>query len=105
MAPGVEYVLRVDRRCEDVGVQAFVAQPAAEAFDEGILHRFARTNEFEPDVVRIRPRVHRATDEFAAIVDGDRGRRAALVTGGVSAAATLMPVSDRSATSASASRV
>jgi hypothetical protein len=54
LAPAVEYVLRFDRRCKNVRVQAFIAQPAIEALDEGILHRFARPNELEPHVVRVR---------------------------------------------------
>lgn len=33
------------------------------------------TNEIQADVVCVRPRIHRATDGFAAIVDGDRVRR------------------------------
>ena len=58
MAPGLEHALRFDRRREDMRVEAFVAEPAIEAFDERILNRAARSNELETDVVRIRPRVH-----------------------------------------------
>jgi hypothetical protein len=53
LALGVEDALRFDRGPEDVGIQAFVAQPAIEAFDEGVLHGFARSNEIEADVVRV----------------------------------------------------
>ena len=77
MAPGVEHALRLGRGGEHVRVEAFVAESAIEGLDEGVLHGFARPNELESDVVRIRPRVHRAADEFAAVVHRDRGRRAA----------------------------
>jgi hypothetical protein len=58
-------------------VQALVAEPPVEALDEGILDGLARSNELEPDVGRILPRVHRAADELAAVVRRNRGRRPA----------------------------
>lgn len=68
VAPSVEYALRFDCRRKDVRVETFVAQTAVEAFDERILHRFAGPNELEPDLVRVRPRIHGAADEFTAVV-------------------------------------
>jgi hypothetical protein len=52
-----------------------VAPLPVEAFDEGILHRLARPDEIELDVVRICPRIHRPADKLAAVVDYDGCRR------------------------------
>src|SRR5262245_54806237 len=76
-----------------MAIQTFVAKLAVEAFDEGILHGFTRPNEIQAHIVGIRPCVHGAADEV-------RWRSTSLST-----AATFTPVSDRSATSASDSRV
>ena len=73
LPPSLEDTLRFDHRREHVRVQALVAQPPVETFDEGMVDGLAGANELEADVVRV--------------------------------AATLMPVSDRSATSANDSRV
>ena len=71
LAPGVQYALCLERGRKDVRVEAFVAPPAIETLDERILHRFARPDKLEPDVVRVRPGVHRATDELAAVVPSE----------------------------------
>jgi hypothetical protein len=58
-----------------VTIQALVAQLPVEALDEGILHRFARSNEIEAYVMRVRPGVHGPAHKLAAVVDGDCLRR------------------------------
>ena len=79
VTPGVQELLRFADGHEDVAVETFVAQLAVEAFDEGILHRSARPNEIETDVVGIGPRIHRAADELAAVVDGNGQRGGSLL--------------------------
>ncbi len=44
-------------------VQALIAQLAVEAFDEAVLHRMARANEVEGDVVRGRPLIESQAHE------------------------------------------
>ena len=41
VAPGLDGFARLGEREEDVLVEAFVAQAAVEALDEGVLHGFA----------------------------------------------------------------
>src|SRR5262249_10325249 len=102
---GVQDDLRFGHGCEDVAVQTFVPQLAIEAFDEGVLHGLARSNEVEADVVRVRhvsiARLTNSPPLSTVIASGARRCRSTWL----SAAATLTPVSDRSATSANDSRV
>ena len=50
-----------------MAVQAFVAQPAVEALDEGVVGRLARPREIERDAVLIRPPVERLRDELRTV--------------------------------------
>src|SRR6476620_1252832 len=74
ISPNVQEGLRFGHTAKDMAVQAFVAQPAVEAFDEGILYRTTRSNEIESHAVGIRPRVHRLAYELRSVVDPDRLR-------------------------------
>src|SRR4051812_38419782 len=72
LTPTVEDALRVNRGAEDVRIETFVAQFPVKTFDERVFHGLAWSNEVELHVMRVRPGIHGAADEFAAIVDGDR---------------------------------
>jgi len=73
LAPGVV------QRQEPVRVQAFVAQPAIEAFDEGVVGRLSRPAEVQRDAVDVGPVIERPGDKFRAIVHPDlRGWAATL---------------------------
>src|SRR5690606_36246723 len=58
-------------------VQAFVAQPAVEALDVGVLHRLARADERQAYALRVGPRIQDAALELAPVVDGDGLRQSA----------------------------
>lgn len=62
LAPGVV------QRQEPVRVQAFIAQPAIEAFDEGIVGGLSRPAEVQRNAVDVGPVVERAGDKFRATV-------------------------------------
>ena len=62
LAPGVV------QRQEPVRVQAFIAQPAIEAFHEGIVGRLSRPAEVQRDTVDVGPVVERPRDKFRAVV-------------------------------------
>lgn len=51
-----------------LGIEVFVALPAAEAPDEGVLDRLARLDEAKLDSTVFPPRIERATAERAAVV-------------------------------------
>src|SRR6187200_1419654 len=56
---------------EPVLVEAFIAEPAVEAFNEGILGRLAEVDEVEPDTVAPSPLVERLADHLGAVVHDD----------------------------------
>ena len=62
---------------EVILVQALVAQFAVEALDEAVLDRVSRPAAIGPDASGVGPLVEREAHEFGAVVDDDRGRRAA----------------------------
>ena len=62
LAPGVV------QRQEPVRVQAFIAQPAIEAFHEGIVGRLSRPAEVQRDTVDVGSVVARPRDNFRAVV-------------------------------------
>ena len=52
-------------------VQAFLAQPAIEAFDHGVIGGFSRSAQIHFDAVFLGPLVHYLADELAAVVGLD----------------------------------
>ena len=54
-----------------IDVQAFIPQPAIEAFNEGVLDRLAWANEVQFDASLVSPLIQRLTSKFRTIVDGD----------------------------------
>ena len=63
-----------------VGVQTFGSELAVEAFDEGVVGRFAGPGEVEHDVLLVGPQIEITADELAALIDPDRLRVAHLST-------------------------
>jgi len=55
VAPITEDPARLEERGKVMLVEAFVAKPAVEAFDERILHRFPRRNMMQPNAPFRRP--------------------------------------------------
>jgi hypothetical protein len=62
---------------EPVLIEAFIAKPAIEALDIGVLDRLARSNECEPCRSLVRPGIERLALELGAVVHGDRARQSA----------------------------
>jgi hypothetical protein len=58
-----------------ISVQAFVSQPAVEAFGVGILYRLSRTDEIEFYALSVRPFIQDAPGEFRSGIDGDGFRQ------------------------------
>jgi hypothetical protein len=56
---------------EDVLVQALVAKPRVEAFDEGGLSRLSGFDEVKLDVPVFCPPLHRSVSELGSVVDHD----------------------------------
>ena len=71
LAPGVV------QRQGPVRVQAFIAQPAIEAFNKGVVGGLSRPAKVQRDAVDIGPVVERPRDKFRAIVHPDLGGRSA----------------------------
>jgi hypothetical protein len=76
---------------EHVDIQTLVAEPSVETFDETILNGFPWPNKIQLDPVTIRPGIHDATGEFAAIVYRAPARRATLEHHGVRGRGHLLP--------------
>ena len=55
LSPPLDDLLGVGERGEPMLVQAFLAQPAIEGFDIGIISRFSRSAEVEFNFVQSRP--------------------------------------------------
>ena len=53
-------------------VQTLAAEATVEAFNEGIVSRFAWAREVQNDVVYICPQIHVPADKFATVIDPDR---------------------------------
>ena len=68
LSPVLDFGGRVLQRFEPVHVQAFIAEPPVEGLDGGIVRRLSASAEVEDHVVRIRPEIHRGTDELGSIV-------------------------------------
>jgi YD repeat-containing protein len=78
LAPCGELRARLPQVGKPVLVQAFVAQPAVEALDVGVLHRPSRGNEIEPNPPALGPRVKAQRGELRAIVEREDLRRPSL---------------------------
>lgn len=66
--------------CEPVLVQAFLAISPVEAFDLGVLGRFAGVDEIKLDAVIISPSIHRVPAQFRSIIN-DQEIRVSLFKG------------------------
>ena len=73
-APSLQLFLRIRKRQEPVGVQAFRPQASIEGLDEGIVGRLAGAGEVERDTVGIGPQIKIARDELGSLIDPDRLR-------------------------------
>src|SRR2546422_3054687 len=69
--PGFDRQLRLGHRYKPMGVQAFVAEPAVEALDEGVLRRLPRLDEGERDAAAVSPRIEHPASELRPVVDDD----------------------------------
>jgi hypothetical protein len=76
--PASEHDAGLGQRREQRLVQQLIPQPAIEALDEGILHRFARRDVVPCDVALIGPCQDSVAGEFAAVVADNHLRLAAL---------------------------
>src|SRR5579859_6050338 len=74
--PRGDLVACVAERTEPVQVEAFVAQLAVEALDEGILHRLAWFDEPQTYPGPLRPVEHRTARAFRAVVENYFRRQA-----------------------------
>lgn len=70
-APLLDGALRISERQKPVLVQARVAQPAVERFDERVVDGFPGTTELELHAVLMRPGIERLAAELGPVVDGD----------------------------------
>lgn len=71
-APGFDEGLRLGQRGELMHVQALITESPVKRFNEGIFHRFARSNEVELDASPIRPILQGARLEFCPMIHRDR---------------------------------
>jgi hypothetical protein len=74
LAPKLDLCAGVVKVQEPMLVHTFKANPSIEAFDEGIVRRFAGSAEVHDDTVRIGPQVELARGELAAVVHPDVSR-------------------------------
>ena len=79
-APGRDHRPGVLERGEPVFVEALVAELAVEAFDVGVLRRFARLDQHQLHAVGLRPLVERPAGELGALIGSDCRRVAAETT-------------------------
>ncbi len=56
---------------EPVLVEAFIAEPPVEGFDEGVLGRLAGLDEIEPNAVALGPFVERLANHLGTVVEDD----------------------------------
>lgn len=68
-APGFDGLARSVQGQEPVLVQALLAEPAMETLDAAVLHRPARGNEVQRDLVRVSPLVQCLRRELGAVVE------------------------------------
>jgi IstB-like ATP binding protein len=69
--------LRIDQTDEPILFQALVTELPVEAFDVGVLHRFARLDEIEHYAVAMRPLLQHFAAKLRAVVADNRRRIAA----------------------------
>ena len=77
LPPLFQFLSRIFEREEETHIQAFIPQPTIKALDISVLYWLAWPNEVQIDSMTIRPRIHGATGEFAAVIYGDRPRNSA----------------------------
>jgi hypothetical protein len=78
LAPGFDQIARFGKAKEKMFIEAFVAEFAVEAFDEGVLHRLAGLNVVPGDPLG-GPAQHRVAGQFGTVVADDGVGPAALV--------------------------
>lgn len=69
LAPKFDLLPGIVKVHEPMLVQAFKADPGIEAFDEGVIRRFAGSTEIQNNAVGIGPQIEFARGELATIVD------------------------------------
>src|SRR5262249_38672978 len=72
VTPSAERLARMGEVIEDLFIKELVAQAPVEAFDEGVLRRFAGRDVMPANAVLVLPFEHRPTGEFCPIVADDR---------------------------------
>ena len=77
--PFIEQLLRVRKVIEPARVEALVAKLAVEAFDETVLHGFARLDEVGEDATVVGPGVEVVGGKLGAVVARDAQRRPVLL--------------------------
>lgn len=66
--PGFDDVSYLSKCPEQVLVEVFIPAPSIEAFDVGVLDRFAGTDEVELDAFLVRPGIKRLAGELGTVV-------------------------------------
>lgn len=103
--PSFDDVFCLREVLEDVFVQAFITQPAVEAFDKGILHGIAGLDVMPGCPGILTPSQHGVRRHLRAVVGYDQSGRPRRSMKVLSSLVSLAPDSKRSTTAASASRV
>jgi hypothetical protein len=75
--PSLDLAARVVERDEDVFVKAFLAQPAVEALDKGVLDRLTRLDELQFHAALVGPLIEHPPGKFRAVVGLDDCRQPA----------------------------
>ncbi len=71
LTPGFDLFLCIMQAGKDMLVEAFVPELSVETLDVGILGRLPWLNKVQFNPVFIGPGIHRLTDEFGPVVDGN----------------------------------
>lgn len=79
LLPREDFLCRVVQRCKAMKVQTFVAKSSVERFNEGILCRLARRDEFDPHAF-FRPLLKHSTAKFRTVVDSYASRQSSMAT-------------------------
>src|SRR5579871_5951657 len=76
VTPGLKFFPNINEAEKEVNVQAFVPEPAVEAFHEAVLDRPSRPYKIELNPCLVDPGIHGPAAKLSAIVDGYGHRQA-----------------------------
>ena len=78
LSPAFDLRRRILQRLKPVRVQALVPEAAIEGLNGRVVGRLAAPTEVQNHPVRVRPEIHRRTDELCAVVAVDPLRQSAI---------------------------